>query len=85
MLRKLGFSVIYDVDFKYKVRFHIMPIYLLIQYILANPNSPFPLRKEFVPINEFVRISEIALFLLRINDTNICNSQIWVISLFIPF
>ena len=56
-----------------------------IQYILANPNSPVPLRKEIVPISEFVRISEIALFLLRINNTNICNSQIWVILLFIPF
>ena len=33
------------------------------QYILANTNSPVPLRKEFVPISEFVRISEIALFL----------------------
>ena len=41
--------------------------------------------KEFVPISELVRISEIALFLLRINSTNICNSQIWVILLFIPF
>ena len=57
----------------------------VIQYILANPNSPVPPRKEFVPISEFVRISEIAFFLLRINDTNICNSQIWVILLFIPF
>ena len=56
----------------------------LIQYILANPNSPVPLRKVFVPISEFVRISEIALFLLRINNTNICNRQIWVILLFIP-
>ena len=56
-----------------------------VQYILANPNSPVPLRKEFLPISEFVRISEIALFLLRINNTNICNSQIWVILLFIPF
>ena len=33
-----------------------------IQYILANPNSPVPLRKVFV------RISEIALFLLRIKQ-----------------
>ena len=63
----------------------IIQLFLRIQYILGNPNSPVPLRKEFVPISEFVRISEIALFLLRINNTNICNSQIWVILLFIPF
>ena len=56
-----------------------------VQYILANPNSPVPLREEFVPISEFVRISEIALFLLIINNTNICNSQIWVICCLSPF
>ena len=43
---------------------------ILIQYILANPNSPVPLRKNIV------RISEIALFLLTINNTNIYDSQI---------
>ena len=33
-----------------------------VQYILANPNSPVPLRKNIVRISEFVRIIEIALF-----------------------
>ena len=32
-----------------------------VQYILANPNSPVPLRKNIVRISEFVRIIEIAL------------------------
>ena len=42
----------------------------LLQYILANPNSPVPLRKNIV------RISEIALFSIDKNNTNICDSQI---------
>ena len=76
------------VNYYLKIRQTILWLYNyynLLQYILANPNSPVPLRKEFVPISELVRISEIALFLLKINNTNICNSQIWVILLFIPF
>ena len=48
----------------------------MLQYILANPNSPVPLRKKIVLINEFVRISEISLFLLTITTLNICDSQI---------
>ena len=54
----------------------IIIIKIIIQYILANPNSPVPLRKNIARISEFVRISEIALFLLTINNTNICYSQI---------
>ena len=49
---------------------------IFIQYILANPNSPVPLRKNIVQISEFVRICEIALFLLTINNTNIYDNQI---------
>ena len=38
---------------------------MYVQYILASPNSPVPLRKVFVPISEFVRIGEIASFLTK--------------------
>ena len=34
---------------------------MVIQYILANPNSPVPIRKNIVRISELVRIIEIAL------------------------
>ena len=73
--------IIFGKNFRFFLAFHHVLIYLInseyrvlanrIQYILANPNSPVPLRKEFFPISEFVRINEIALFLLRINNTNI--------------
>ena len=43
--------------------YHTFSYYVIsIQYILSNPNSPVPLRKNIVRISEFVRISEIALF-----------------------
>ena len=38
-----------------------------IQYTLANPNRG-------VPISEFVRISEVTLFLWRYNNTKICDN-----------
>ena len=47
-----------------------------VQYILANPNSPVPLREYIVRISEFVRIIEIALFSIDNKHTNICDNQI---------
>ena len=40
-----------------------------IQYSLANPNRG-------VPISEFVWISEVTLFLLRTNNTKLCDNPI---------
>ena len=47
-----------------------------LQYILANPNRGFPISKKSVPISEFVRISEVTLFLWRFNNTKICDNPI---------
>ena len=47
-----------------------------IQYTLVNPNSDVPILKKSVPISEFVRISEVTLFLWRFNNTKICDNPI---------
>ena len=46
-----------------------------LQYILANPNRGFPISKKSVPISEFVRISEVTLFLWRFNNTKYVTIQ----------
>ena len=49
---------------------------MLLQYSLANPNRGVPIQKISVPITEFVRISEIALILWRINNNKICDNPL---------
>ena len=58
---------------------------LILQYTLTNPNRGVPIFLKSVPISEFARISEIVLVQLRINNTNIRHSQMWLISCVIPF
>ena len=50
-----------------------------IQYTLANPNRGVPIQKISVPITEFVRISEIALVIWRINNTKICGNPLLLV------
>ena len=52
---------------------------ILIQYTLANPNRGVPIQKIHVPITEFVRISEVALILWRINNTKICGNALLLV------
>ena len=52
---------------------------LLLQYTLANPNRGVPIQKIHVPITEFVRISEVALILWRINNTKICGNALLLV------
>ena len=46
---------------------------------LANPNRGVPIQKISVPITEFVWISEVALFLWKINNTKICDNPLLLV------
>ena len=54
-------------------------IRMRIQYTLANPNRGVPIQKISVPITEFVRISEVALIIWRINNTKICDNPLLLV------
>ena len=45
-----------------------------VQYTLANPNRGVPILKKSVPISEFVRISEVTLFLWKFSNTKMCDN-----------
>ena len=51
----------------------------VIQYTLANPNRGVPIRKISVPITEFVRISEVASIIWKINNTKICDNPLLLV------
>ena len=53
--------------------------YILVQYTIANPNRGVPIRKISVPITEFVRISEVALIVWKINNTKICDNPLLLV------
>ena len=48
----------------------------MIQYTLANPNRGVQIFYKSVPISEFVRISEVTLFLWRFSNTKMCDNPI---------
>ena len=50
-----------------------------IQYTLANPNRGVPIQKISVPITGFVRISEVALIIWKINNTKICDNPLLLV------
>ena len=52
---------------------------LPLQYTLANPNRGVPIQKISVPITGFVRISEVALIIWKINNTKICDNPLLLV------
>ena len=46
----------------------------LVQYTLANPNRGVQILKKSVPIREFVRISEVTLFIWGLSNTKMCDN-----------
>ena len=49
-----------------------------LQYTLANPNRGVPIL-NICSDSEFVRISEVALILWRINNTKICGNPLLLV------
>ena len=76
-LSEVIFSIQNDL-YNWGTRDHFLSILSLyvVQYILANPNSPVPLRKNIVRISEFVGLLKSHYFLSTKNNTNICDSKI---------
>ena len=58
---------------------NFLDYYTVLQYTLSNPNRGVPIQKISVPITEFVRISEVALIIWRINNTKICGNPLLLI------
>ena len=50
--------------------------FIILQYTLANPNRGVPIQKISFPITEFVRISEVALIIWKVNNTKICDNPL---------
>ena len=57
-------------------------VVIMLQYTLANPNRGVPIQKIYVPITEFVRISEVALIIWRTNNTEICGNPLFLVQSF---
>ena len=76
----------HDIKHSYKYVIHyfgqkhiVFGIYKFVtQYTLANPNRGVTIQKIYVPITEFVRISEVAIIIWRINNTKICDNSLVV-------